>query len=189
MTATTYSERRAFSDMRGHIEEAITEHRGWYIFQGIVFVLAGILAMVLPGATAFGFELLIGALLLISGIVQGVASLRSKTHWWALVSSLASLVIGGLMVFHPVAGALALATLLAVFLLVEGITELLLAFQFRSLRNWGWLMASGLVSLVLAGLLFAGWPGATVMFLGIIIGINLLFYGISLLALTASIKH
>lgn len=50
-------------------------------------------------------------------------------------------------------------------------------------------MASGLVSLVLAGLLFAGWPGATVMFLGIIIGINLLFYGISLLALTASIKH
>lgn len=183
---TLYSETQTISDRQGHIEMTLAQHRGWYIFQGIIFVLIGLMAMILPTATAVGFELLLGALLLASGIIQAIASLRSKTHWWALASSLTSLVIGGLMVFYPVAGTLAIATLLAIFLVIEGVIELLLAFQFRSLRNWRWLMFSGAVSLLLGFLLFAGWPATTLAFLGIVIGINLLFYGVALLALTAS---
>lgn len=188
MTTTTLETQR-LSDMRRRIESAIAEHRGWYMFQGVIFVLAGILAMILPSATAVGFELLIGALLLMSGLIQGVASLRSKTHWWALLSSIASIIVGGLMLFNPTAGTLALATVLAIFLAIEGITELLLSLQFRPARNWGWLLLSGLVSLGLAVLLFAGWPSATVAFLGIIIGINFLLYGVSLLAMTAQVEH
>ena len=159
------------------------------MLQGVVFILAGILAMILPSATAVGFELLIGALLLISGLVQVFASIRSKTHWWALLSSIASIIVGGLMLFNPAAGTLALATILAIFLAIEGVTELLLSLQFRPARNWGWLLLSGLVSSGLAVLLFAGWPGATIVFLGIIIGINFLLYGISLLAMTAWVEH
>ncbi len=187
--ATATLETQRLSDMRRRVESAIAEHRGWYMFQGVIFILAGILAMVLPSATAVGFELLIGALLLVSGLIQGIASLRSKTHWWSLLSSMASVIIGGLMLFNPAAGTLALATILAVFLAIEGVTELLLSLQFRPASNWGWLLLSGLVSLGLAILLFVGWPGLTIAFLGIIIGINFLLYGISLLAMTAKVER
>lgn len=188
MTATTY-EGYSLSEMRNRIEASIAEHRGWYVFQGIVFILAGALAIFLPNATALGFNILIGALLIVSGLVQGFASLRSGMHWWSLISALASLIIGGLMLFYPMTGMIALATVLAVFLTIEGVTELMLAFQFKPARNWGWMLFSGIISLLLAVLLFAGWPGVTVMFLGIIIGVNLLLYGISLLALTASVQR
>jgi len=188
MTIATLEAQR-LSDIRNRIESNIAEHRGWYMFQGTVFILAGILAMTLPSVTALGFELLIGALLLISGLIQVFASFRSKTHWWALLSGIASVVVGGLMLFNPAAGTLALATILAIFLAIEGITEILLSLQFRPARNWVWLLLSGLVSLGLGVLLFAGWPGATVVFLGIIIGINFLLYGVSLLAMTAWVGH
>lgn len=184
--ATSIFEMQHFSGWREQVEQAIARHRGWYVFQGIIFVLAGFAAVILPGLTALGFELVIGTLLILSGLVQGYASLRSETHWWSLISSIASLVVGGLMLFHPVVGTIALATVIAAFLAVEGIAEILLAFQFRPTRGWGWLLFSGGISLLLSMLLFAGWPAATVWFLGIVIGINLLLYGVSLLALTIS---
>lgn len=90
------------------------------------------------------------------------------------------------MLLHPMAGTVALATLLAVFFAVEGVAEVFLSLEFRPARNWGWLLASGIVSLVLAVILFAGWPQTTVFFLGIMIGINLLFYGAAVLALATS---
>lgn len=176
-------------EMREVIEGKITRYRGWYIVQALIFIMAGILAIVLPAATAVGFEFLIGALFLISGTVQIFASFRSKVHWWSLLSGLLSVVAGGIMLANPAMGTLALATVLAVFLTVEGVFELLLAFQFRPARNWIWLLTSGLVSLVLALLLFAGWPETTIVYLGIIIGVNFLLYGVSLLAMTIWVKR
>lgn len=187
MAFATLEIRRA-REARDDIESAVSRHRRWYIVQAVVFMLAGILAMALPSATAIGLELLIGVLLLISGAVQGYISLRSRLHVWALVSSVASLVVGILMLFNPMAGTIALATVLAIFLLIEGIVELLLAFEFRPMRFWGWLAFSGFISLVLAALLFAGWPDTTVLFLGVVIGINLLLYGLALLFLTWAVK-
>jgi len=171
------------------VEHTISEHKNWYIFQSIVFMIAGILAIFLPSVTAVGFELLIGALLLVSGGVQMIASFRSRVHWWALISGAASVAVGLLMLFNPMAGTIALATVLAIFLAIEGVTEVFLAFQFKPAKNWGWLLFSGAITLLLSVLLFAGWPGATVFFLGIIIGINLLLYGIALFALTRQVKR
>lgn len=185
-TSSNSSESQVFSELRQRIETAIAHHRGWYIFHGTVFVIAGMLAIILPGMTAVGAALLIGAVLLGSGLVQAVASFGSKLHWWSLLSSLASVFVGGLMLLHPMAGTVALATLLAVFFAVEGVAEVFLSLEFRPARNWGWLLASGIVSLVLAVILFAGWPQTTVFFLGIMIGINLLFYGAAVLALATS---
>lgn len=182
-------EPKDYQALKERIESAIAHHRPWYMFQAMIFIIGGILAMVLPQATALGVELLIGVLLLVSGLVQGIASLRSKLHWWSLLSSLAAIIIGGLMLGYPLTGTVALATVLAVFLAIEGALETLLALEFRPAKNWGWLLASGIVSMVLAALLFAGWPEITVLFLGVIVGINLLFYGVALLALTLHVKH
>ncbi len=186
--ATVQDEKKTLTEISENITQQVAEHKGWYIFQGMAFVIAGILAIVLPGITAIGFGLLIGALLLASGIIQAIAGFSSKTHWWMFISALLSIIVGGLMIFYPLAGTVALATILAVFLLLEGITELFLAFQLRPIKNWGWLLFSGLISLLLAFIVFAGWPSASIILLGVIIGVNLLFYGMALLAITSAAK-
>ncbi|MDB2414815.1 DUF308 domain-containing protein [Rickettsiales bacterium] len=183
---TFYEQDGQFVNVKKNIAQHVNQYKNWYKFQGIVFIIAGILAIILPSATAIGFSFLIGALLIISGFIQAVACFRTKSHWWSTISALLSLIIGLLMIFNPVAGTVALATILAVFLLLEGIIEIILSFQFRSVKNWDWLLLSGLVSLILAYIVFSGWPGASLILLGIIIGINLLLYGIALFVIARS---
>lgn len=176
------------TDISARMNKQISEHRSWYIFQGTAFVIAGVLAIILPNVTAIGFSVLIGAVLFASGFIQAIAAFTAKSHWWAIISAVLSLSVGGWMIFNPVAGSVALATILAIFLLLEGIAELFLAYQLRPVINWGWLLISGIVSLLLGFIVFAGWPGASLVLLGIIIGINLLFYGTALLAITIAAK-
>ncbi len=169
--------------LRRQITENIKEHRGWYIFQGVLFVVCGILAAILPGATALGMGILIGALLLVSGAIQLFMTFKSKIHWWSILSALLSLIAGGIMVFEPFAGLIALVTIVAIFLTVEGVFEILLAFKFRPVSNWWWMLLAGIVTLILAILLWVGFPELGILYLGWIIAINLLLYGISLLML------
>ena len=78
---------------------------------------------------------------------------------------------------------LAFVTVLALFMTIEGILELMLAFQFRPVRNWGWMLFSGSFTLLLAVMLWIGFPVFDVLYLGWVIALNLIFYGISLLML------
>jgi uncharacterized membrane protein HdeD (DUF308 family) len=165
------------------IEQHLREHRSKYIFQGVLFVMFGILAAALPAITALNVTLLLGAVLLATGILQLVFTLKAKTHWWSLLSALLSILCGLLVLWKPVDVLLALVTLIAVFLTLEGLFELLLAFEFRAARNWGWMIFSGVVTLGLAVLLWMGYPTIGILYLGWVVAINFILYGISLLML------
>ncbi|MDE3059871.1 MAG: DUF308 domain-containing protein [Pseudomonadota bacterium] len=172
-----------FNDFQSRMERDVRDHRTSYALQGILFIVLGGLAAILPGAVALGVELLIGAILLVSGIVQFVLSLHARIHWWSLASAILSVAIGLFMLWEPFAGLLALITVIAIFLTAEGIFELLLAFQFRPVRRWGWMLFAGIVTLILAALLWAGWPGLGVFYIGWIVAINLILYGVALIML------
>jgi len=90
--------------LRGRFEQDLREHKGKYIFQGTVFIILGILAVALPAATALSVELMIGVVLLLSGILQLVLTLKSKMHWWSILSAILSITIGATMVWKPFAG-------------------------------------------------------------------------------------
>lgn len=169
--------------LRAHFEQELRTHKGKYIFQGTVFIILGILAAALPAATALSAELLIGVVLLLSGVFQLILTLKSRMHWWSLLSSFLSIIVGGVMLWKPLAGLLAVVTLIAIFMTVEGIFELLLAFQFRPARNWSWMLFSGIVTLILAVILWIGFPAFDVLYLGWVIAINLILYGLSLMML------
>lgn len=175
-------------EIKARIEHDIRDHRGWYIFQGFFFLFFGFLAAFLPGVTALSADVLIGVLLVATGIVQLVASFKSRMHWWSLFSGFLSLIVGGWMLAVPLAGTLALVVTVALFLALEGVLEILLAFELRPARNWGWMLASGIASLVLFGLLWAGFPDLSVFYLGLLIAVNFIFYGISLLMLVGSVS-
>jgi len=171
------------SALRARFERELRIHKGKYIFQATIFIILGILAAALPGATALSAELLIGTVLLMSGVFQLVLTLKSHMHWWSVLSALLSIVVGTIMVWKPFAGLLAIVTLIAIFMTMEGIFELMLAWQFRPLRNWSWMLFSGVVTLVLAAILWIGFPAFDVLYLGWVIAINLILYGLSLMML------
>jgi len=172
-----------FDALGARVEQELRDHKGKYIFQGIVFVMAGILAAAFPAATALNVELIIGAILLLVGVFQLILTLKSKMHWWSLLSAGLSIVIGIVMLWKPLPMLLAFVTLLAVFMTIEGVLELLLAFQFRPVRNWSWMLFSGVITLLLAVILWIGFPVFDVLYLGWVVAINLVFYGVSLLML------
>jgi uncharacterized membrane protein HdeD (DUF308 family) len=175
--------------MKTRIEEDIRQHRAWYVFQGIVFLIFGLFAAVVPFFMAVSATLFIGALLLITGGFQFVASVRSRMHWWSFLSALLSIMVGGWMIWSPVAGTMALVMAVALFLAVEGLLEILLAFEFRPARNWGWMLASGIASLALFALLCIGFPVLGFLYLGLIIAFNFIFYGVSLLMLVGRVSQ
>lgn len=169
--------------LRTRFERELCAHKGKYIFQGTVFIVLGILAASLPAATALSVELMIGVVLLLSGAFQLVLTFRSRMHWWSMLSALLSIAIGTVMVWKPLAGLLALVTLIAIFMTAEGVFELLLAWQFRPARNWSWMLFSGLVTLLLAVVLWFGFPTFAVLYLGWVVAINFILYGLSLMML------
>jgi len=165
------------------IQQELRDHKAKYILQGTLFVLCGILAGAFPAATALNVELVVGIALLLTGIFQLFLTIKSKMHWWSLLSAALSIVIGVVVLWKPLPILLAFVTLMAIFMTLEGVIELMLSFQFRPARNWGWMFLSGIITLILAAVLWIGFPVLDVLYLGWMIAINLIFYGLSLLML------
>lgn len=161
-------------------------HRTLYLVEGIIFIILGLIAIAVPQIFTLGVELFIGWLLIIGGIVQLVRSFRSRHtrgFWAPLIGSIVSIVVGVLLLLYPVIGVLSLTLLLGIFFLLEGIMTIIWAFMIRPVQYWGMLLFSGIVSLILAGIIFFGWPSTAVWVIGLLVGINMLFFGISLLFL------
>jgi len=165
------------------VEQHLRDHKGKYIFQGVMFIIAGVLSAMLSSVTVLHTELLIGVVLLVTGIFQLVLTLKSKMHWWSLLSAGLSIIVGLFIVWKPFPVLISIVTLLAVFMTAEGLFELFLAFRFRPLRSWSWMIFSSIVTLTMAVVLWVGYPTFDILYLGWIVAINLILYGLSLLML------
>lgn len=176
----------AVQHARSEREEAVRRRRGWYIAEGILFITGGLAAFIIPGVTVWGVEILLAALLLVSGAYQLYHGFADRSGWM-IFSGAVSLALGLFLVVMPVAGVIAVATTIALFLFVEGIVEIALALQTRFSSRWGWLLASGILSILLSILLLIGWPEQTVMLAGILLGVNFIFYGVAILAVVGSV--
>lgn len=167
--------------------EAVQKHRGLYLFESILFILLGILAIAIPGLFTYSLELVIGILFLVGGVVQGYRACKagkSSERPYSLFTALLGIVVGALLLFYPLTGVLTLTLLLAAFFLVDGIVTIALGLRVRPAQGWGWLLFSGIVSVVLAGIIWSNFPGSAVWVIGLLVGINLLIFGFSLLFLT-----
>jgi uncharacterized membrane protein HdeD (DUF308 family) len=165
-------------------------HAHWRLFmvEGVVLLILGILAIVVPPVATIAVEILIGWLLLISGIVGLTATLRMRAapgFWWSLLSAILGLVAGVVLLRWPLSGALSLTLILTAFLTLEGVLSIFYALEHkRELSGrWAVMLFSGIVDLVLAGMIFTGLPGTAAWAIGLLIGINLVFGGAALIAM------
>lgn len=169
---------------------ATSLHAHWRLFltEGIILFILGMLAIVVPVIATIAVAVLIGWLLLVSGVVGLIATLRTRSapgFAWSLISAVIGIAAGLVLLAWPLSGALSLTLILTVFLVLEGVVSILYGFEHkRELSGrWGVMLFSGLVDLILAGIIFAGLPGTAAWAIGLLVGVNLVFGGSALVAM------
>jgi uncharacterized membrane protein HdeD (DUF308 family) len=160
----------------------------WFIVEGALLIIFGVLAAALPAIAGFAAALAFGWMLILAGILGFVAFFASRPHahpLWSIVSALAALVAGGFVVWSPIAGAVALALFVAAYLLVDAVALIALAFdqRRRQARSWGWLAAAGVVDLILGAFIIVLGPLSDLVLIGFVVALDLAFAGIALVAL------
>jgi len=159
-----------------------------FVIEGLVLLVLGALAIVVPPIATLGITIFIGWLLLISGVVGLVmtfAARHAPGFWWSLVSGLLGVAAGLVLLVWPVSGALSLTLVLTAFFIVEGVASIMYALDHRRQLSgrWGWMLFSGIVDLVLAAIIIAGFPGTALWALGTLVGVNMIFGGASLVGI------
>jgi uncharacterized membrane protein HdeD (DUF308 family) len=177
---------------REAMRESVKRYSLWYLIQGLVLVAAGILAILYPVLSSVAVIILLGWLLIISGIAQGISlfGARHVPHYWLqLISVILALLIGFLFLRDPAQGLLTVTLLLIVFFMIEGISKIVFALTIRPFPNWGWILASGLVGILLSLVLWASLPVTALWLVGLLLGIQLISVGGALAHLAWQVRR
>ncbi|WP_435157248.1 HdeD family acid-resistance protein [Haladaptatus sp. DFWS20] len=153
---------------------------------GTIIAVVGVLAIFFPFLAGLTLSVLLGAALLVGAALHAVHAF-SAGNWkgvlWQVVLAIVYAVAGVSLIVNPVFGLATLTILVIAYLAVIGVVEIVMGIALRPEKNWGWVVASGVVSLLLAGLLFAGWPASAAWALGLLFGVSLLTSGLSMVGL------
>jgi uncharacterized membrane protein HdeD (DUF308 family) len=160
--------------------------RGWFIGLGILFMLLGGLAIFTPLAASLATTVFLGWLLIAGGLFQGVHAFQNR-RWagsgWAIFSAVLQVIAGVAVIAYPVTGTLTLTLVLATLLVANGVVKIVRAYQHRSMSAWGWLVLDGGLSVVLGLMIGLGWPSSAAWALGMLVGIDFIMGGSSMLML------
>ncbi len=160
-------------------------HWRLYTIQGVVLVILGTIAVALPRLAAIAATDFLGWLLLFSGLFGAaslVGSTRAPSYWPSLLLAILTAILGFVLAWYPLQGAITLTMLLTAYFLVHGIATFIFAFSVRGeTGRWVLLLLSGLVDLLLAGLVIAEWPSTELWVLGLFVGVNMILTGFALI--------
>jgi uncharacterized membrane protein HdeD (DUF308 family) len=175
------------------IADALTAHWRLYVFEGVVIVVLGVLAIAYPVFATLAVDLYLGWLFFFSGVLALVATFAVRHvpgFWWALVTALLAIVVGLALLLRPAAGIVSLTAILTAFFIVEGAFQAAAALSYREAipHSWGWLLASGIADLVLAAIIISGWPGTVGWTLGLLAGVSLVTSGWAILMVALSAR-
>ena len=164
---------------------------GWSMVWGILMFICGILAISLPLASSIGIIILLAWLILFAGICHLIFAFQSHSvggFLWQVLLAVVYGIAGIYILMNPLLGVLSLTLVLAVFLLFEGILEIALYFGIRRVRHAGWVLFDGIVTLILGILIWSQWPSSSVWVIGTLVGISLIFSGISRFMLSLAVR-
>lgn len=164
----------------------IKKTSGWLIAIGVVFVLLGIMAIMEPQVAGLAVAILVGWLLIFGGLAHLIGTFSeggTGRAIWRVFLGIIYLVGGGYLLKHPSLGLSTLTLLLAAIILSEGVLEFIAYFRTRNEGGSRWLLANGLITLLLGALIWFHWPSSSVWAIGTLVGVNLLMTGFSRLML------
>ena len=175
---------------RQGLTQALREHWVLFLVEGIVLVMLGVLAILVPMIATIPVAILNGWLILISGVVGLVATFMARDasgFWWSLVSAVLAVVVGIVLLGGPILEDVPFTLVLVVFFNIEGLAWTMYAMeQKRRLKGpWTWMLVSGIVDLILAFLIFCRLPATEAWAFGLMVGTSMLFGGISMISMAA----
>jgi uncharacterized membrane protein HdeD (DUF308 family) len=179
---------QSFDAVRDAVARTLREHWKLFLIEGLVLVVLGLLAIAVPPLAGLAVTILFGWLFLISGVVGLVTSFAMRQapgFWWSLLSAALGILVGLLLLAQPLSGLVSLTFVLIAFFIVEGVATIMFALEHRRelTGRWEWMLASGIVDLFLALVILTGLPGSVGWALGLIVGINMVFGGVSMIGM------
>ena len=183
----------AAAAMRDAIRDTVRRYSLWYLVQGILMVVIGVLALIYPWIASVAIVRLLGWFLIISGgVLQAIGLIGAREvpyFWLELISAVLAIVIGLLLLRHTDAGLLFFSVLFVVYFMIEGIVKTIFALAIRPFPNWGWVLASGLIGILLSLYLWANLSTVSEGMLGFLFGIMLVVEGAALTSLAWRVRR
>jgi uncharacterized membrane protein HdeD (DUF308 family) len=171
--------------------EKLKSSWGWVALLAVISIVGGLLALFNPFAATLAATLMAGWTFVILGVVQIIESFQLR-GWggflWALLFGVLTLLVGIALIANPLAGMVSLTLLVAVLFLVTGVIKIAYSFSLRPISGWGWVLASGVLSLLIAVMIFSNFPWAAASVLGILLGVELLSNGILFLLVALGLR-
>jgi uncharacterized membrane protein HdeD (DUF308 family) len=175
-------------DVQAAVTASLHSHWRAFLIEGIVLVLLGIFAIVVPAVATIAVEVFFGWVLLLSGVVGLISTFRMRSapgFGWSLLSAVIAVAAGAILLAWPLSGVLSLTLILTAFLTLEGVASIMMSLTHRNgfSARWALLLVSGLVDLILAAMIFLGLPGTAAWAIGLLVGINMVFGGSTLISM------
>ena len=181
-------------DISAQFKKAIHDHWRLYLIEGLILLVLGAAAIALPPLAGLAVTIVIGWLFVLGGVVGLIATFATREapgFGWALLSALVALAAGIVLLINPLAGLATLTYVLIAFFVIDGILNIVMAVEHRRELSgrWEWMLFGGIMDLVLAAIIIAGLPGTLAWALGTLVGIDLLFGGVALIAIALSARR
>src|SRR5579871_3595888 len=181
------------NQLKSKMSAAVRAHWKAFLFEGILLVVLGLAAIIVPPLASLAVTIFLGWMFLVSGIAGLALTFWARQmpgFWWSLVSAVLAIGAGIVLLARPVQGTLTLTIVVGAYFLAEGVTTILYALEHRRelSERWSWLLVAGIVDIVIAGLIIAGLPGSALWAVGLLVGINLLFGGITLIGMALAAR-
>jgi uncharacterized membrane protein HdeD (DUF308 family) len=176
------------------MSRTVKEHWKAFLFEGILLVVLGVAALIVPPAAGLAITIFLGWMLLISGIGGLLVTFWARNmpgFWWSLISAALAVLAGMILVARPAQGVLTLTIVVGAYFLAEGVATVMYALEHRRelTSRWSWLLISGLVDIAISFLVITGLPSSADWAIGILVGINLVFGGATLIGLALAARN
>ena len=179
--------------LQSEMSAAVRTHWKAFLFEGILLVVLGLAAMIAPLIAGLAFTIFLGWMLLISG-VAGLAmtfwARQMPGFWWSLISAALAVGAGIILLARPAQGVLTLTIVIGAYFLAEGVATIMYALEHRRELSdrWSWMLVSGVLDILISAMVITGLPGSAEWAIGLLIGINLLFGGASLIGMALAAR-
>jgi uncharacterized membrane protein HdeD (DUF308 family) len=182
------------TNLQSKMSAAVRGHWKAFLFEGILLVILGLAAIIVPPLASLAVTIFLGWMFLISGIFGLILTFWARQmpgFWWSLISAALAVGAGIILLARPVQGTLTLTIVVGAYFLAEGVTTIMYALEHRRelSERWSWLLVAGLVDILVAAIIIAGLPGSALWAVGLLVGVNLLFGGAALIGMALAARN
>jgi uncharacterized membrane protein HdeD (DUF308 family) len=181
------------ADLQTRMRIAVQLHWKALLMEGVLFIVLGLTAMIVPTLASLALTVFLGWVILISGVAGLVLTFWQRQMpgvWWSLLSAILAIGAGVVLLVRPVQGTLTLTIVVAAYLLAEGIATVMYALEHRRelSERWTWLLTTGILDLMLAALIVVGLPGSALWAIGFMVGVNMVLGGVALTGMSLAAR-